>query len=137
MKVTVEITIPAPIELIWQAWTTPEDITQWNAASDDWHTTRASVDLRVGGTFSSRMEAKNGSMGFDFEGTYTKIVQHQLIEGTFGERTLQVEFLAVPGGITVRETFEAEQTFSVEQQRTGWQAILNSFARYVLSKHRS
>lgn len=137
MKVTVEITIPAPIELIWQAWTNPEDITQWNAASDDWHTTRASVDLRVGGTFSSRMEAKNGSMGFDFEGTYTKIVQHQLIEGTFGERTLQVEFLAVPGGITVRETFEAEQTFSVEQQRTGWQAILNSFARYVLSKHRS
>jgi uncharacterized protein YndB with AHSA1/START domain len=137
MKVTVEITIPAPIELIWQAWTTPEDITQWNAASDDWHTTRASVDLRVGGTFSSRMEAKNGSMGFDFEGTYTKIVQHQLIEGTFGERTLQVEFLAVPGGITVRETFEAEQTFSVEQQRTGWQSILNSFARYVLSKHRS
>lgn len=137
MKVTVEITIPAPIELIWQAWTTPEDITQWNAASDDWHTTRASVDLRVGGTFSSRMEAKNGSMGFDFEGTYTKIVQHQLIEGTFGERTLQVEFLAGPGGITVRETFEAEQTFSVEQQRTGWQSILNSFARYVLSKHRS
>lgn len=137
MKVTVEITIPAPIELIWQAWTTPEDITQWNAASDDWHTTRASVDLRVGGTFSSRMEAKNGSMGFDFEGTYTKIVQHQLIEGTFGGRTLQVEFLAVPGGITVRETFEAEQTFSVEQQRTGWQSILNSFARYVLSKHRS
>lgn len=137
MKVTVEITIPAPIELIWQAWTNPEDITQWNAASDDWHTTRASVDLRVGGTFSSRMEAKNGSMGFDFEGTYTKIVQHQLIEGTFGERTLQVEFLAVSGGITVRETFEAEQTFSVEQQRTGWQAILNSFARYVLSKHRS
>lgn len=137
MKVTVEITIPAPIELIWQAWTTPEDITQWNAASDDWHTTRASVDLRVGGTFSSRMEAKNGSMGFDFEGTYTKIEQHQLIEGTFGERTLQVEFLAVPGGITVRETFEAEQTFSVAQQRTGWQSILNSFARYVLSKHRS
>lgn len=137
MKVTVEITIPAPIELIWQAWTTPEDITQWNAASDDWHTTRASVDLRVGGTFSSRMEAKNGSMGFDFEGTYTKIEQHQLIEGTFGGRTLQVEFLAVPGGITVRETFEAEQTFSVEQQRTGWQSILNSFARYVLSKHRS
>ena len=76
-------------------------------------------------------------MGFDFEGTYTKIVQHQLIEGTFGERTLQVEFLAGPGGITVRETFEAEQTFSVEQQRTGWQSILNSFARYVLSKHRS
>ncbi len=137
MKISVETTIPAPIELIWQAWTTPEDIKQWNAASNDWHTTQASVDLRVGGAFSSRMEAKDGSMGFDFAGTYTQVVQHQLIESTFGDRTLQVEFLAGPGGITVRETFDAEQTFSEEQQRTGWQSILNNFARHVLNKHRS
>ena len=137
MKITVETTIPAPIELIWQAWTTPGDIKQWNAASNDWHTTQASVDLRVGGAFSSRMEAKDGSMGFDFAGTYTQVVQHQLIESTFGDRALQVEFLAVPGGITVRETFDAEQTFSEEQQRTGWQSILNNFARHVLNKHRS
>ena len=134
MNITVETTIAAPIERIWQAWTTPDDIKQWNAASADWHTTQASVDLRVGGAFSSRMEAKDGSMGFDFAGTYTKVVMHQLIESVFGERTLQVEFLPVAGGVTIRETFEAEQTHSEEQQRAGWQAILDNFARHVLNK---
>ncbi len=134
MNITVETTIAAPIERVWSAWTTPEDITQWNAASDDWHTTRASVDLRVGGTFSSRMEAKDGSAGFDFAGTYTKIEHHQLIECEFGGRTLRVEFLTGPTGVTVRETFEAEQTHSEEQQRAGWQSILDNFARHVESK---
>ena len=134
MNITVETTIAAPIERVWSAWTTPEDITQWNAASDDWHTTRASVDLRVGGTFSSRMEAKDGSMGFDFSGTYTKIEHHQLIECEFGGRTLRVEFLTGPTGVTVRETFEAEQAHSEEQQRAGWQSILDNFARHVESK---
>lgn len=80
MKITVETTVPAPIADVWRAYTTPEDIKQWNAASDDWHTTTASVDLRVGGAFSSRMEAKDGSMGFDFAGIYTRIVRHQMIE---------------------------------------------------------
>jgi len=75
MKISVETTVAAPIEQVWRAYTTPEDIKQWNAASDDWHTTAATVDLRVGGAFSSRMEAKDGSMGFDFAGTYTKIVE--------------------------------------------------------------
>ena len=82
MKITVETTVAAPIEEVWRAWTTPDDIKQWNAASDDWHTTAATVDLRVGGPFSSRMEAKDGSMGFDFAGTYTKVVPHELIECT-------------------------------------------------------
>jgi len=97
LKITVETTIAAPIEVVWKAWTTPEDITQWNAASDDWHTTRASVDLRAGGTFSSRMEAKDGSMGFDFAGTYTLVVPLERIESLFGDRTLVVEFLPGPG----------------------------------------
>ena len=134
MKITVETTIDAPVEKVWHAWTTPEDITQWNAASDDWHTTKASVDLRVGGTFSSRMEAKDGSMGFDFAGTYTRIVENQLIECAFGDRAMLVEFLSGKNGVTVRETFDAEETHSIEQQRAGWQAILDNFARHVASK---
>jgi len=137
MYITVEVTIAAPIEAVWKAWTTPEDIKQWNAASDDWHTTAATVDLRVGGAFSSRMEAKDGSMGFDFAGTYTKVVEPQLIECSFGDRTLRVEFLQGPEGVTVRETFQAEATHSEEQQRAGWQSILNNFARHVLKKQGS
>ena len=121
----------APAALVFKVWTTPEDIKRWNAASDDWHTTASQVDLRVGGAFSSRMEAKDGSMGFDFAGIYTKVIEHQLIEGSFGGRTLLVEFLEGPNGVTVRETFDAESTHSVEQQRTGWQAILDNFAKYV------
>jgi uncharacterized protein YndB with AHSA1/START domain len=134
MKITVEVTIKAPMETVWAAWTTPSDITQWNAASDDWHTTQASVDLRVGGVFCSRMEAKDGSMGFDFAGTYTHVARHERIDCAFGDRTLVVEFVPTPGGITVRETFEAESTHSVEQQREGWQAILDNFARHVEAK---
>ena len=131
MKITIETTVNAPVEDVWRAWTTPDDIKQWNTASEDWHTTRASVDLRVGGSFSSRMEAKDGSMGFDFAGTYTKVVANELIECWFGERALRVEFSAGASGVTVRETFDAESTHSVEQQREGWQAILNNFARHV------
>jgi uncharacterized protein YndB with AHSA1/START domain len=133
MKITVEATIKAPIDRVWRAWTTPADITQWNAASDDWHTTKATVDLRVGGEFSSRMEAKDGSVGFDFAGTYTNIVEHQLLECSFGDRTMRVEFAAKDGTVTVRETFDAETTNSVELQRGGWQAILNNFKKHVES----
>jgi uncharacterized protein YndB with AHSA1/START domain len=131
MKLTVEAIVKAPIADVWSAWTTPADITQWNAASDDWHTPRAAVDLRVGGAFSSRMEAKDGSMGFDFAGTYTRIVEHELIESSFGDRTMQVRFTEGHGAVTITETFDAESTNSLEQQRQGWQAILNRFARYV------
>src|SRR5687768_17105559 len=88
----LETMVAAPIEEVWRAYTTPEDIKQWNAASADCHTTAATVDLRVGGAFSSRMEAKDGSMGFDFAGTYTNVVPHKLIEYSFGDRTAQVEF---------------------------------------------
>ncbi len=131
MKISVETTVTAPIEKVWRAYTTPEDIKQWNAASDDWHTTAASVDLRAGGAFSSRMEAKDGSMGFDFAGTYTKVVAHKLIEYSFGDRAAQVEFTESPKGVKVRVTFDSESTHSIEQQRDGWQAILNNFTRHV------
>ncbi len=131
MDITVETTVAAPIERVWRAYTTPADIIQWNAAADDWHTTAATVDLRVGGTFSSRMEAKDGSMGFDFAGTYTTIVPNELIEYAFGDRTAKVEFTETPGGVRVRITFESESTHSIEQQREGWQAILDNFTRHV------
>ena len=131
MKITVETIVVASLERVWQAWNTPVDIKQWNAASDDWHTTRSEVDLRVGGGFSSRMESKDGSMGFDFAGTYTRVVDYQLIESALGDRTLLVEFLPGDDGVTVRETFDAESTHSIEQQRGGWQAILNNFKRHV------
>lgn len=134
MKITVETFVNAPIDAVWRAWVTPADIRQWNTASEDWHTTAAAVDLRVGGAFSSRMEARDGSMGFDFAGTYMRIVEHQLIECAFGERTLRVEFATRDGGVAVRETFDAESTHPLEQQREGWQAILNNFARHVESK---
>ena len=134
MKITVETNVAAPIEQVWDAYTTPADIKQWNAASADWHTTTATVDLREGGRFSSRMEAKDGSMGFDFAGTYTKIVRNELIEYSFGDRAARVEFTQGPRGVAVSITFDSEQTHSIEQQRQGWQSILDNFARHVEAK---
>jgi uncharacterized protein YndB with AHSA1/START domain len=136
MKITVETNVAAPIEQVWQAYTTPEDIKQWNAASDDWHTPAATVDLREGGVFSSRMEAKDGSVGFDFSGTYTKIIEHKFIEYSFGDRQAQVEFAPGPDGVRVRVSFDSESKHSIEQQRDGWQAILDNFARHVEAKGR-
>lgn len=134
MKITVETTVAAPLAEVWRAYVTPEDIKAWNAASDDWHTTAASVDLREGGAFSSRMEAKDGSEGFDFAGTYTKIVPHERIEYAFGDRTAQVSFTSRQDNVTVRVTFDAETVYPEEQQRAGWQAILDNFARHVEGK---
>ena len=131
MKITVETAVSAPIDQVWRAYTTPADIMLWNAASADWHTTKAAVDLREGGAFSSRMEAKDGSMGFDFAGTYTKIVEQKLIEYEFGGRTARVEFAPGPKGVAVRVSFDSEPTHSIEQQKSGWQAILDNFARHV------
>ncbi len=134
MKVTVETTVAAPADAVWRAYTTPEAIVQWNAASDDWHTTAASVDLREGGAFSSRMEAKDGSEGFDFAGTYTRIVPGRLIEYAFGDRNARVEFDPVGDAVRVRVTFDAETMHPVEQQRAGWQAILDNFAHHVMAR---
>lgn len=134
MQITVETTVAAPISIVWNSYINPEDIKQWNAASDDWHTTAATVDLRVGGAFSSRMEAKDGSFGFDFAGTYTEIVEHERIAYRFGERSATVEFQPTDAGTRVQVTFDPEETHSLEQQRAGWQAILDNFARHTAKK---
>lgn len=134
MQITVQTTVAAPIDQVWRAYTTPADIKQWNAASDDWHTTAASVDLRVGGAFSSRMEAKDGSMGFDFAGTYTEIVPNRRIVYAFGDRQAEVDFAETPQGVTVRVSFDPESEYPVEQQQQGWQSILDNFKRHVEGK---
>ena len=138
MNITIETTVNAPIDRVWSAWNDPRAIEQWNAASPDWHTPRARVDLREGGSFSSRMEAKDGSAGFDFEGTYTRIEPQRLIEYKMGDRRkVRIEFIPSGHRVTVRETFDAEDTHTAKQQRQGWQAILDNFARHVESGQRS
>jgi uncharacterized protein YndB with AHSA1/START domain len=133
MRITVSTVIAAPIADVWRRYTTPDDIKAWNTASPDWHTTASTVDLRVGGLFSSRMEAKDGSFGFDFAGQYTKVEAPYRLEYAFGDRVGEVEFSDGTDGVTVRLTFDAEDTHSEEQQREGWQAILDNFRRHVLS----
>jgi uncharacterized protein YndB with AHSA1/START domain len=131
VKIEVSALVKAPIDQVWEAYVSPEAIKMWNFASEDWHTTKATVDLRVGGTFLSRMEAKDGSEGFDFSGTYTKIINNQLIEYSFGDRTAKVSFESGEDGVRVSIEFEAEEENSVDLQRAGWQAILNNFVNYV------
>ncbi len=131
MTITVSTDVAAPLEVVWRAYTTPADIMVWNSASPDWHTPSASVDLREGGRFCSRMEARDGSMGFDFEGVYTRIVPLQRLEYRFGDRQAQVEFWPGPQAVTVRVSFDPETVFPEDQQRAGWQAILDHFKRHV------
>ena len=131
MRITVSTTVAAPLPEVWRAYTTPEDIMCWNTASPDWHTTKATVDLRPGGKFCSRMEAKDGSFGFDFEGEYTRVETHRRIDYAFGDRSATVVFDQGPEGITVTVSFDPETTHSEEQQREGWQSILDNFARYL------
>ena len=130
--ITVKALVKAPIEKVWQAYNDPVDIMQWNTASADWHTVSSKNDLSVGGQFSHRMEAKDGSMGFDFAGTYTEIVPFKKMVYEFGGRIAEIQFQAVEGGaICVQISFDPEQEFPIEQQQAGWQAILDSFANYV------
>jgi uncharacterized protein YndB with AHSA1/START domain len=133
MKISVSVEINAPIAKAWEAYVSPEAINQWNFASDDWQCRDARVDLRVGGSFSSHMEAKDGSFGFDFEGTYTNIVEHQLLEYSFGDRSAKVLFEQVGESSKVTVEFDTEDENSVDMQREGWQAILNNYAKYVLA----
>lgn len=136
MKITVETIVKADLHTVWRAWNDPEDIKQWNAASDDWHTTSSTVDLREGGKFTARMEAKDGSAGFDFTGTYTRIAPQELIEYTMEDgREVSVQFSKVADGVLVRETFDPESENEPEMQRQGWQAILDNFARHVESRN--
>lgn len=137
MTITVRTTIAAPVDQVWAAYTSPQDIIHWNAASDDWHTPSAQVDLRVGGRFCWRMEARDGSAGFDFEGQYTEIQPRQLIAYRFGDRLARVRFCPEADGTEVQITFEAEHRHAIEQQRQGWQAILDNFRRHVEARGRN
>jgi uncharacterized protein YndB with AHSA1/START domain len=129
---TVETLIDAPLEKVWECFTNPSDVKQWNNASPDWHTPAAQNDLRKGGNFSYRMEAKDGSFGFDFGGVYDEVVEKELIEYTMGDgRTVKVLFKEEDGQTEVVETFEAEDQNSLEMQQAGWQAILDNFKNYV------
>ena len=133
--ITVTNTINAPVKMVWEYWTKPEHITQWNNASDDWHTPRAENDLRTGGKFTSRMEAKDGSMGFDFGGVYDAVKENEYIEYTMEDgRKVNVRFTSKGDQTEVVESFDAEETNSIDMQRDGWQAILNNFKRYVESR---
>ena len=132
--ITVQNTIAAAAEKVWDYWTNPEHITKWNFASDDWHTTRAENDVRVGGNFSCRMEAKDGSFGFDFGGTYDAVQPNKYLEYTIGDgRKVKVNFTSKGDTTEVVESFEAESENSVELQKGGWQAILDNFKKYTES----
>jgi len=137
MKITVETSVNAPIAHVWRAYNAPEHVTKWNFAADDWHCPSATSDFREGGEFSSRMEAKDGSFGFDFAGTYTKIVPEKRIEYAFGDRNAEIDFIETPDRVLVRVAFDAEEENPVEMQREGWQAILNNFKRHAESSSAS
>ncbi len=135
IKITVQTTVSAPVEKVWEKWTNPDDIIKWNTASEDWHTTKVENDLRAGGKFSSRMEAKDGSVGFDFWGIYDNIKNNELIEYTMGDgRKVTVSFTSDNNKTEIVETFEAEDENSEELQKTGWQSIMDSFRKYVESE---
>ncbi len=130
--ITVQAEISAPLEIVWEYWTLPEHIINWNAASDDWHTPHAVNDLREGGKFLSRMEARDGSFGFDFEGTYETVVKHALIVYKIADgRKVKISFSAEGNGTRIVESFKAENVHTPEQQQEGWQAILNNFKNYT------
>src|SRR6476469_9936844 len=130
--ITVETTVAAHIGKEWEYWTEPTHIKKWNSASDDWHTPKAENDLRVGGKFSSRMEAKDGSFGFDFGGVYDAVTENKYIEYTIGDgRKVKVSFDTTGDNTHVTENFEAENTHSFEMQKGGWQNILDNFKKYT------
>jgi uncharacterized protein YndB with AHSA1/START domain len=134
-NITVQTTIDASIEKVWRCWTSPDDIIHWNSASDDWHSPYAENDLRAGGKFNYRMEAKDGSMGFDFWGFYDLVVNRKQLDATLGDgRKMKVTFSGDNGKTSIVETFEAEGLHSDKQQRLGWQAILDNFKKYVEAK---
>ena len=134
-NITVEATVNAPIEKVWKLWNEPNHITKWSFATPEWHTPRAENDLRPGGTFSSRMEAKDGSMGFDFAGIYDEVRPNEHISYTLGDgRKVQITFTSLGAQTRVVETFEAENSNPVDMQKAGWQAIMNNFKAYAESQ---
>jgi uncharacterized protein YndB with AHSA1/START domain len=135
--ITVQAVINAPVEQVWKLYTKPEHVTKWNNASNDWHTPRAENDLKVGGKFLYRMQAKDGSSGFDFDGTYKQVKTNELIVYSISDgRKVEVEFTKEDDARTkISTTFEAESTNPIEMQRDGWQAILNNFKKYVETRN--
>ena len=134
-RITVEATINAPVEKVWQMWNRPEDIVKWNSADPSWHCPSSENDLRVNGTFRNRMEARDGSFGFDFEGTYDKVDLHREIAYTMADgRKADTLFAARNGGTIMTTAFDPETQNDPEFQKQGWQAILDSFVKYVESK---
>lgn len=130
--ITVQTTVNAPVEKVWRMWSEPEHITKWNSASEDWHTPRAENDLRIGGKFRSRMEAKDGSAGFDFGGTYDDVRENEHIAYTMSDgRTVKIAFTADGDKTRVAETFDPESENPRDMQQGGWQAILDNFKKYV------
>lgn len=134
-SITVQSTINANVEKVWQCWTDPQHITQWCAASDDWHAPHATNDLRKDGSFSTRMEAKDGSFGFSFGGIYTEVIPHHTIAYKMDDgRTVKIGFSSEENQTKIVETFDAEQENPIEMQQTGWQAILDNFKKYTESQ---
>ncbi|MGE7273631.1 SRPBCC family protein [Brevibacillus panacihumi] len=134
VTITVETVVHSPVEKVWEYWTDPEHIKQWNNASDDWHTPYAENDLKVGGKFVSRMEAKDGSFGFDFGGVYDEVSTNESIAYTMGDgRKVKIVFLRQENDTRIIESFDAEETNTVEMQQAGWQAILDNFKKYAES----
>jgi uncharacterized protein YndB with AHSA1/START domain len=132
--ITTDVIVNAPVQKVFNYYTKPEHIIKWNAASEDWHTPRAENDLRPGGNFVFRMEAKDGSFGFDFGGVYDAVTPNEYIEYTLGDgRKVKIDFAAQDSGTKVTEIFEAETQNPVEMQKNGWQSILNSFKKYTES----
>ncbi len=133
-RITVSATAHVPVAKVWEAWNTPADIMQWNTADPSWHSPSSENDLREGGRFKHRMEAKDGSFGFDFEGTYDKVALHQEISYTMGDGRKATTLFSEQGGNTIiTTTFDAETENDPEFQQQGWQAILGNFVRYVES----
>ena len=134
-SITVQTTVNAPVDKVWKYWTQPEHITKWNNASADWHTPRAENDLKPGGKFASRMEARDGSMGFDFAGVYDEVRENEYISYTMGDgRKVEITFSGQGNQTHVKETFDAETMNAVELQRGGWQAILDNFKKHAESQ---
>jgi uncharacterized protein YndB with AHSA1/START domain len=130
--ITVETTVNAPIEKVWEFWNDPQHIVEWAFASNDWEAPSAENDLKVGGKFKTVMAAKDKSTSFDFNGIYTNVKKHELIEYNIEDgRHVSITFAEVPGGIKITETFEMEHENSEEKQRSGWQAILENFKKHV------
>ena len=132
--ITLTASVSVSLQKAWAIWNEPQHIIHWNFASDDWQCPSSSVDLRTGGRFSSRMEAKDGSFGFDFWGTYDEVVPFQTVRSTLGDgRKMEVRFSENQGKVTVTESFETEDQNTAERQREGWQAILDNYKTYAES----